>query len=818
VSQGPARVSSSNSMKPTTVAPWRRWFPLLFAIAFCPLIALAMPVGLRTWFILPSIFAVFFLPGIALVGLVRDILDLTVLDTVVLGFALSLVIDLMILLILSSIGLSLQLTTWLIFLSTVLFLLVSRKERAPEPPNGDREAERLCNHSTATALKMNPMRVGDLRIARLVNPISLLLLGILIVYPVVANDSSLSGLDVGILLIGFGLFLVRTLVTMRWRQNWVSVVLFVIASLLLVLANLFPPIQALPRLVRLGLLGAGVFFLFVIWYSTIRGSAEPRGVCRSPGEPLSSTLLWGIMAAAALLSFLVPYLGAPSAVIGWDTPSYIWRAEYMNVHGFWRVATLAQDTGMMHPAVSVILHRTAHLDFASTEKVVRAMVGAMTCGAFGYLAYRATRSRFLLIASFGLAVGWYTPVRMVQDFGNNLLALLFTVLTLAVFQEQDLVPSRASTAREILGGVLWFTACLAHILFSPIFFLAIILFRSMQCIDFSKTHADYGLFRISWRGLRAPMIGQAAAIAFWFGVLGGALPDPLGGAQQVLTAADVVSKGQDYLAALFAHSGLYSNALWMIVGAGAAWFLVYRSDRLARALLPLVLVTVTLFALFPGGPAWRIYLLIPLPLLGTMAVSWFLQGPEQSRLDLPRYILVSVAATVLTWINIHSAIGYLVTRPSWMATESNLPTLVQLRDYLAEKGPSGEHLYLAYDESDDAFAMASLWHNILRAVMFETDAREVNVYFGTIDSVLCNQPIDTGNPLVDGTYRLWNEMLERGEIFEEYETVFIVSSFNPSDQFEAYLQLPFVEPLLPGVLMVKLDAVECNNGQVREVE
>ena len=86
--------------------------------------------------------------------------------------------------------------------------------------------------------------------------------------------------------------------------------------------------------------------------------------------------------------------------------------------------------------------------------------------------------------------------------------------------------------------------------------------------------------------------------------------------------------------------------------------------------------------------------------------------------------------------------------------------------------------------------------------MYRKDVHEFNLYFGSLDSLLCNTPIHSSKPWVMNTYNYWLNRFNDSRVVETFDAVIIVDSFVPRETFMEYAGLSYVDPILPGVLMV----------------
>jgi hypothetical protein len=196
----------------------------------------------------------------------------------------------------------------------------------------------------------------------------------------------------------------------------------------------------------------------------------PAGGVGGPGRTRTSVVAWVGAAAGAgalflgtfLLYFLVYRVRHFSLPLGWDTPWYVWRADYVGHVGIGPLETAARPG---HPLLSATLSSLTGLSALRMEVVLPFVLVAMTALAVGAIAAvgagRQEWWRWAAVAAVsGVTIG---TTRLVGENVSNLMNVLFVVVAFL------LLIRFASGGRGFVGAVLMLLAAgLSHWLFMSV--------------------------------------------------------------------------------------------------------------------------------------------------------------------------------------------------------------------------------------------------------------------------------------------------------------------------------------------------------------
>ena len=588
------------------------------------------------------------------------------------------------------------------------------------------------------------------------------------------------------------------------------------------LLSVLPTQGFLPRLLAVALIVVGALFQLPVCYylGQVIKSKRRDAVAISPSRDHSSALalssiealaLWGAL-AIAICSFLVIAAYSRTDVLGWDTPTYVFRARLLEKYGLAMHAEIGGGYQITFPLLCVAAHRLTGLDYIDIVRLLPPVLLTLTCLAAGRLAYVLVRSQPVAMLTTLFTLAWGLSPHLIVDARDNLAAAFFGILSLIC-----LARSRSRHARlyELSQGVLLVLAGISHLAMSSIFLITTLHVNMMDFYEVYWQGERKHFLRRSWEAIRVPLVSGLVVGAIWLPVLP-AFISSLG--VGLRTMAELGGARDSTFSWVIDRYNLTSDLPWIVLGlAGITWPIytakpsrelkIVYAWSLCCILTGILLKPVSFlyFRFLMMGPS---FLLIPLGIarLWKTTQSWARWRQVGSRAGLAIVVL-----GMLLTANLSFNTKKLVEIPGLPIAD--YARLKYVNQYIESRHPSPPFVFLAEDTGPFADSYSDLWRRTARSVLPDEALIHTYVYFGTLDYLLNREPTP---PSAEGlpelkypttfaasSQRWWDDLTANGVMKNLQMTVFIVEAYN-KDTFDSYLFLPMVDKVGPGILVVNV--------------
>jgi hypothetical protein len=627
-----------------------------------------------------------------------------------------------------------------------------------------------------------------------------------------------------ILAIGLSAYLWKTF-TRHWPMRGLVVMSVTVLSLGLFywVLVLLPTNGFVSKFLKLALVVFGVILQLPFWYhlgqalqSKQRKAADISLACdHSFDFALSAPqviILWGAL-ALVIFSLLAVSAYDRSDLLGWDTPTYIFRARLLERYGIGMHAQIGGGYQITFPLLCVAVHRLTGGDYFDIVRLLPAVLMALICLVAGNFTYMMVKSQSLAVLTALFTLAWGLSPQMIANLRDNITVTLFGILSLTCLAKSR---ARCAWLYELTQGVMLVLSGVSHLALSSVFFITTLHVNLMEFYDTYWLGERRCFFRQLWKATRVPLVSGLVVGAIWSSALLAFVNSLRFGLKTVAEAPEV---RENAFSAILSRYYLTPNLPWILLGLAGVGWVIYTTKH-SRGFK--IVYTWSFIGIFWG------VVLVPVSYLS-----------DRFLMMTPYYLLIpfgigqiwQTAQTWTRWRQIASQVCLLVVALGMLLPADLLTNARRLNEeiqglpiadferlkyasqYIESQHPPPPFIFLVESTSLYAEAYSALWQRIVWSVLPDEALVNTYLYFGTLDYLLRGEatpPTAQGLPVLRyeevftiSSQRWFSVLAEDGVLENPRMTIFIVQAYN-KDTFNNYLFLPMVDKIGPGILVVNV--------------
>ena len=534
---------------------------------------------------------------------------------------------------------------------------------------------------------------------------------------------------------------------------------------------------------------------------------------------LQAIFLWFGFANLIFSLFVIPIFSRTD-IIGWDTPTHIFRARLSESFGLSEYSKYMGGYQITFRLLSTAIHQFIGADYLDIVRILPTVMLVATSLAVGYFAFTLFSNRLFALATSLFTFAWVLSPWMVSNLFDNIMVTFFGILLLIVLSNSS---GTKAWIFELFQILLLSLAGLSHLTLATIFFITVFHVNFMEFYDNYWQGERKNLLLQAWRAIRVPLISAVIVITIWFPALLDFFNSLSFGLQTNIernVALDSTFSWiiKYYNLTLNLPSILlgYLFIVWSITHVGGS-----RSQRIVLAWSTVCIVFG--IALHPiSFVNSRFFIMAPMFILIPLGFYFILSKGNFKLLNSRGFIhkvLSTMTLGLILSVNLILNTYLVITGPG--LSVEYYKKIEYVNHYIRSYHPLSSYIFLVEYTGPMPETYSDLWLRLIRSQIAEEGLVNSYLYFGTLDFLLKGEAtplVNNGLPELvykeefSNTSQIWFDLLEQDHVLDTPQiTVFIIDSFNV-DKFEDYEYLPEVDKIGPGILVINLPAESLLHG------
>lgn len=629
------------------------------------------------------------------------------------------------------------------------------------------------------------------------------------------------------------LLLAGVLASTYWKSyygNWPTSGLITVCTIIFGIVILYGGLILLPenelftRLFKTILVLLGGVVLLPLGYQLSRNyqlkhsdvESQSQGATNSIGFDISrvqAVFLWFGFASLIFSYFVIPIF-TRTDIIGWDTPTHIFRArlsETFNLNEYNKYMGGYQITFRL---LNTAIHQLIGVNYLDIVRILPVVMLVAISLAAGYLAFTLVNNRLFALITSLFTFAWVLSPWMVSNLFDNIMVTFFGILALIFLSKSS---GKKAWINELIQIILLTLTGISHLTLSSIFFITVLQVNFMEFYDnyWQGERKDFIIH--GWRAIRVPLISAVIVAVIWFPALVDFFNSLTYGLQTNLERNVALDSTFSWIVKYY---NLTLNLPWIVLG---YLFIVWSNyHRGGSQSLRIVLAWSTVCFVF--GIALhpisflnsRFFIMTPMFIVIPLSFKFLLSKGEFKLRNYQLFThkaLSTMTLGIILTANLLLNSYLMITGPGLSA--EYYKKVETINQYIKIYHPSPAYIFLAEYTGPLPETYSDLWLRVIRSQIAEEGLVNSYLYFGTLDFLLRGEatPLEN-NGLPDLAYeeefsnssQMWFDILEQDHVLESPQmTVFIIDSFN-QDMFEYYQFLPEVDTIGPGILVINIPA------------
>ncbi|MHB8134987.1 MAG: hypothetical protein ACYDH1_12285 [Anaerolineaceae bacterium] len=522
-------------------------------------------------------------------------------------------------------------------------------------------------------------------------------------------------------------------------------------------------------------------------------------------------LLWGGLIILVLSYFVIPVF-LRSDIIGWDTPTHLFRARLVDAFS---ISVHAQNAGgfqITFPLLSVAMHRLTGMSYFDIVRLLPSLMMIAIGLGSGYFAFLLYRSQLFAVFTSLFTFAWVLSPWMISNLFDNLMVAFFGILFLICFVKSQ---GKNAWLFEIIQIILLIFVGISHLTLSSIFFITIF------HVNFLELYTEYwqgdrkNLVSYLWKAIRVPLVGGIIVLVIWFPELLNFINSLAFGLR---THAELGPGRDPSFSWIIKRYNLTLNLPWILLGYIVTLCSIFYKENNRSMRIVFAWSTVCLIFGFVLQPISflnsRFLIMSPFFILIPLGFNYLLSN---NLINIKRRNFITLGSLVIILMCILFAANSLLNAKLLI----EIPGL-ELEDYkkinyinqfISANHSSPPFVFLVEDTGPLSETTSDLDLRVLRSMITNEGLVNSYIYFGTLDFLLKGEatPIEENglpqlkyaNAFSNASQR-WFDILNEKEVLESPKmTVFIIDTYN-QEIYDIYKFLPVVDKVGPGILVINI--------------
>jgi hypothetical protein len=596
-------------------------------------------------------------------------------------------------------------------------------------------------------------------------------------------------------------------------------------SVLSMLIIILPNQGLLTRYIKLGVIAVGAILLipfcyYFVWVLMPKQN-NVLGTSTSKILPFWIThifitpykfVLWGII-STVFLSFLIIPTFIRSDIIGWDTPTYMFRARLLEHYGINLHSLIGGGYQIAFPYLSVFFHKLTGWNYVDIVRLLPPFILLLIGIASGYLTYLTIKSQSLAILSALCVLAWGLSPNLVSDARDNVIVALFGILAIICLIKSQM---DKNYIWKVLQVVFLILSGISHLALSIIYFLVIFHVNLTEIYEKYWLGKRKNLLLHLWKAIWIPLFSGLVVGLIWYSELP-AFFNSLGIGLRTMT--ELSGERDETMIWIFKHYNLGPSLPLIVFGLAVVTWYTFK-DQTSKQFKVIFIWSFT-----------SIYLGIMLLPISFLSGRFLMMTPQYLLIPIGIY---QIGKTIQSWSTVQRKFGELTiilffigilfpynllanTKMLYQGlpgvSKSDYSYLEYVNYYIKANHADPPYIFLALDTTIHHAAFSDLWMRTIRAGMADEALLDTYLYFGELENLLNKEPtysfstvpdyLESKNEL-DRSSQKWFAIISENGILDKQEmTIFIIKSFN-NDTFDNYLFDSRVNIIGPNILAVDI--------------